>query len=85
MNKFNGNWSMKFCTCKKTTMKKKSFSLKFSNSFQVVKFISNVLKHLLIYYVIIMMKIVNFLSCKMFKINKKMVNCCKIEVLNQFL
>jgi hypothetical protein len=34
---------MKFCTCKKTTMKKKNFN-KISISFQVMKFILNVLK-----------------------------------------
>jgi hypothetical protein len=40
--RFNGNLSMKFCTCKKDNHEKKSSSLKFLIFFQVVNFILDV-------------------------------------------
>jgi hypothetical protein len=43
MTRFNGSLSMKFAHVK-DNHEEKYFSLKFSISFQVVKFISNVLK-----------------------------------------
>jgi len=57
--KLNGSLCVKFCKCKKATMKK--IYIKIFNFFSNCE-----KKHLLVHYVIIMMKIVIFLSCKMF-------------------